>query len=84
MLQRQKWLTLAYLLSFIVCLLQCQGGCLTELCYIVIVCLLQCQGGCLTELCIQLAIVFVGKQVISNLIEVFLPYVFTYSVCTSK
>ena len=36
----------------------------------------QCQGSCLTELCIQLAIIFVGKQLIQNtLIEIYLPWV---------
>lgn len=34
----------------------------------------ECQGSCLTELCIQLAIIFVGKQLIQNtLIEIYLP-----------
>lgn len=35
----------------------------------------ECQGGsCLTELCIQLAIIFVGKQLIqNNLMEIFIP-----------
>ncbi|ESO12408.1 hypothetical protein HELRODRAFT_62245, partial [Helobdella robusta] len=37
----------------------------------------ECDGGsCLTELCIQLAIIFVGKQLIqNNLVEIVLPFV---------
>jgi anoctamin-1 len=35
---------------------------------------MQCQGGCLMELCIQLAIIFVGKQLLqNNIMEIFLP-----------
>ncbi|ESO11495.1 hypothetical protein HELRODRAFT_71534, partial [Helobdella robusta] len=48
----------------------------------------ECQGSCLTELCIQLAIIFVGKQLIQNtLIEIYLPYVFVWlkkKLCTSR
>ena len=37
-------------------------------------CLLQCVGGgCLMELCIQLSIIFVGKQIMNSVVEVFMP-----------
>jgi hypothetical protein len=37
-------------------------------------CVVQCEaGGCLIELFIQLAIIMVGKQILNNILELFLP-----------